>query len=177
MGDVKPICRRIRENLSAYFDGELKGDARRLIGDHLAECEECHKHYEELKETWQLLDELETPIVRRELSDELWTRIESERRAGWAARLERATGARGLRSGMAAALAVAVFLFGLYISGRPMGELPTPVERECIMYLDVLRNLDTLEHMEMVRHVRELGQDLAAPEPAEGVEPTEDSGV
>jgi anti-sigma factor RsiW len=164
MSEERPLCRRVRENLSAHLDGELQGDARRLITDHLAECDACRRHFEQMKETWQLLDELEAPLVRRELSDEVWTKIHRERRAGPVGRLERLTGARGLVAGLAASAAAAVFLFGLYISSEPLGEVPTPTERECILYLDVLRELDTLEQMEMVRYVEQLGESIGGPE-------------
>lgn len=174
MGDGEPLCRRIRENLSAYLDGELKAGARRVIDEHLAECEACREHFRELKETWRLLDELEAPIVRRELADEVWTRIEADRRLGPVARLERATGGRGVLSGLAASVAAAVFLFGLYISSKPLSDMPTPAERESILYMDMLKDLETLEHMEMVRHVQELGQEISGPD--DGDEP-EDPGV
>lgn len=173
MAEDKPICRRVRENLSAHFDGELKQGARRLIDEHLAECEECRKYYQELKETWQLLDELEEPIVRRELADSLWTQIEAEKKAGWRGRLERWTGASGLVAGLAASAAAAVFLFGLYLGLKPISHLPTPVERETILYMDVLRDLETLNQLEMVTYMRELGTDLASPadgSPVEGAD-------
>lgn len=167
MKDEKPICRRVRENLSAHFDGELKQGARRRIDEHLAECQECRKVYQELKETWRLLDELEEPIVRRELADQLWTRIEAEKKAGWRGRLERWTGASGIAGGLAASLAAAVFLFGLYLSSKPISDLPSPVEREAILYLDVLRDLQTLEKMDMVTYMQQLGQEISPPPSAE----------
>lgn len=163
MEEDKPICRRVRENLSAHFDGELKQGARRLIDEHLAECPECRRHYQELKETWRLLDDLEQPVVRRELADQLWERIEEEKKAGWRGRLERWTGASGIAAGLAASVAAAVFLFGLYLSSKPISDLPSPVEREAILYLDVLRDLQTLEKMEMVTYVQQLGQEISPP--------------
>jgi Putative zinc-finger len=174
MSEEKPLCRRIRENLSAYQDGELKPGARRVIEEHMRECAECRAHYQELKDTWRLLDELEEPIIHRELSDAVWAQIEEDRKAGWIGRLERATGASGLMSGLAASIAAAVFLFGVYVSSKPIADLPTPAERECILYLDMLRDIETLEQMEMVTYVRQQGQTLDAP--GEG-DATEDSGV
>ena len=167
MDDVRPLCRRVRENLAAYLDGELKGGARRVIEEHLTDCPDCRRYLEELKETWRLLDELETPIVRRKLTDRVWTRIDRDRKVG---RLERATGARGALSGLAAALAAAVFLFGLYISSRPLSDVPTAAENECIMYLDVLRDLETLDNMEMVRYIQQLDQTIGQPAESDGSE-------
>ena len=166
MEDEKPICRRIRENLSAHFDGELKQGARRLIDEHLAECPQCRTYYQELKETWKLLDELEEPIVRREFADEVLAKVEAEKKAGWRGRLQRLTGASGALSGLAASLAAAVFLFGLYINSKPLSDQPSPVEREAILYMDVLRDIETLDKLEMVTYVEQLGQDLR-PSPAE----------
>lgn len=163
MSEEKPLCRRIRENLPAYQDGELKPGARRVIEEHMRECAECRAHYEELKATWQLLDGLEEPIVRRELSDAVWTQIKEDRKAGWIGRLERATGASGLMSGLAASIAAAVFLFGVVVSSKPIADLPTPAERESILYLDILRDIETLQQMEMVTYVRQQGQTLDLP--------------
>jgi len=172
--EPKPICRRVRENLAAYLDGELKGGARELIRQHLVECQACREQLEKLKETWRLLDELEAPIVPRRIAEEVLSRAHQERGVGRAGRLARLTGARGVLAGAAASIAAAVFLFGVYISSRPLGDVPTPVERECILYLDVLRSVETLENMEMVRHVQQLGQEIGEPDETDA---SEDSGV
>jgi len=169
-----PLCRRVRDNLAAYLDGEVKGGARQIIREHLAECEACRRHLEELKETWRLLDQLEAPIVHRKFAEEVVTRAREQAVAGRLGRWERLTGMRGILSGVAASMAAAVFLFGLYISSKPLGDVPAPVERECILYLDVLDHLEALENMEMVRHMQQLGQEIGEPEKAET---PEDSGV
>jgi len=177
MSDHQPLCHRVRESLPAYLDGELKAGARRLIDEHLAECPECRAHLKELKETWSLLDELEAPIVPRQFADEVWSRIEEEEKVGPLGRLERWTGASGLLAGLAASIAAAVFLFGLYTSSKPLSDLPTPAEREAILYMDVLVDLETIEQLEMVRHVERLGQQLDVPAESAPETGGEGSGV
>ena len=67
---------------------------------------------------------------------------------------------RRAASGLAASVAAAVFLFGIFVSSRPLGDVPTPTERECILYLDLLKDLETLEHMDQVKQIQELDHEL-----------------
>ncbi|MBN2584193.1 MAG: zf-HC2 domain-containing protein [Planctomycetes bacterium] len=172
MEPKQPICRRVRENLSAYLDGELKGGARRLIDEHLAECPECRAQLDTLKETWRLLDELEEPIVRNDFRREVLARAQAEMRAEETAK---AGGRRSLLAGFAASAAAAVFLFGLFASSRPLSDLPTPREREAITYLEVLENVDALLCLDRAKELQALGQTI---EPAAPATPSkEGSGV
>jgi hypothetical protein len=73
----------------------------------------------------------------------------------------RTPAARWVLSGLAASVAVGLFLFGVYANARP-GEaaaMLSPADQECILYLDLLKDLNTLEHLEMVRSVERVGKD------------------
>jgi AcrR family transcriptional regulator len=155
----QPVCRRVRENLSAYLDGELQGAARRLIEEHLAECAECRTQLDELKETWRLLDELEEPIVHNDFRQEVLARARAEAQAEQVAR---EGNRRSLVAGLAASAAAAVFLFGLYASSRPLSDPPTPRQREAITYLDLLDNVDALLCLDQARELQALGQSMEA---------------
>ncbi len=155
-----PICEKVRESLSAYLDGELGGRARRAVEEHLDRCKGCRQYLRELKETWDLLDELEAPIVRRGSAGRIVGYVREEARVGPVRRLLRSPRLRRMVSGVAASVAAAVFLFGIFVSSRPLGDVPTPAERECILYLDFLKDLETLEHMDQVEQIQELGHEL-----------------
>lgn len=49
------VCTCIREDLSAYLDGELIASARDGVAAHLDECTECHKKFQELSGVTRLL--------------------------------------------------------------------------------------------------------------------------
>ncbi|HOI55286.1 MAG TPA: zf-HC2 domain-containing protein [Phycisphaerae bacterium] len=155
----QPMCRRVRENLSAYLDGELKGTARRLIEEHLAECAECRAQLDELKETWRLLDELEEPIVHNDFRREVLALARAEAQAE---QIAREGGRRSVLAGLAASAAAAVFVFGLYASSRPLSDPPTPRQREAITYLDLLENVDALLCLDQARELQSLGQSMEA---------------
>ena len=48
-------CHEIRENLSAWLDGELDPELTSLVGEHLESCGECRQLLEELREVTGLL--------------------------------------------------------------------------------------------------------------------------
>jgi hypothetical protein len=52
-------CARIREKLSAYLEGVLLPEEKKLMGDHLASCEACAEALRELKRTGELVGRLE----------------------------------------------------------------------------------------------------------------------
>ena len=54
----------IQEQLVAYLDGELDADASRRVEEWLANDPRVRAALQRLDRTWELLDELETPLVR-----------------------------------------------------------------------------------------------------------------
>src|SRR5919202_1120065 len=52
---VWPFGAHVRDELSAYLDGELSPGARRAVDDHLAACAECRAELEGLSRTRDLL--------------------------------------------------------------------------------------------------------------------------
>lgn len=64
-------CRRVRNHLSAYADGELGGAERCQVEAHLAECADCAREYASL----QKLVRLTTAIPMEETPSSLHSRI------------------------------------------------------------------------------------------------------
>jgi len=176
MTEPESICRRVGDNLSAYLDGELRGEARREVEEHLAQCAACRKELEDLKATWQLLDDLEAPIVPRTFQAQVVARAEAEAAESPWRRSWRRAGVRAALSGAAAAGAAALFLAGLCHASRPPGDRPTAAEVACIRHLDFIQSLRTLEYMDKVKAFREIGGQIEAPavteedDPAAGTE-------
>ncbi len=163
MTEPEPNCRRVGENLSAYLDGELQGEARRAVEEHLKGCAACRKELADLEATWQLLDDLEAPIVPRNFQTQVVARAAAEAaESPW----RRAWGRSWVRTalaGAAAAGAAALFLAGLCHAARPPGDLPTAAEVACIRHLDFLQNLRALEYMDRVKSFREIGGQIVEP--------------
>ena len=61
------ICGGVREQLSAYVDGELEAADRRAVARHLASCGECRdaaEEYREIGEAMGLRAVFSGPFVR-----------------------------------------------------------------------------------------------------------------
>jgi len=52
-------CLKIQENMSLYYDGELKPDVKDAFSKHLSECEECRNDYQYFKTALVALKGLE----------------------------------------------------------------------------------------------------------------------
>jgi hypothetical protein len=67
-------CLEIQELLSAYIDGELEEKQQILVSDHLKECKECQKVYDELL----AISNLFSDVAMEEPPDDLVANIMSE---------------------------------------------------------------------------------------------------
>lgn len=165
-----PICRRVRENLAAYADGELEtGELRRLIEQHLAECPECRLYLDQLKETWRLLDDLEPPVVHSgssEFQSRIMARIQAESRQGPLKRTVLRFGRRTVATLAAGAVAAILFAGGLVRVMQPPAPQPHPADENVIAGLDFLQQLELLRRFETVDQLRQLGEELHAQQQA-----------
>ena len=72
-------CRRLAPNLSAYFDGELKGASLRKLTVHLESCQDCTDELAKFKTIRRALQSAakHTGTVRA-LAKEIMTSLERE---------------------------------------------------------------------------------------------------
>ena len=47
---MKVTCEIVKDMLPLYADGVVSDDTRKLVEDHMSECEECRKYYHSLKD-------------------------------------------------------------------------------------------------------------------------------
>ena len=106
----KNICTEMEEKL-----GDLLLDPSAVpenVTTHVAECESCHRQFEELRSTMALLDSWEAPEPNPFFMTRFQARLEEERRAapsGFAARLVNRIRAR--------------VLYGPQLHARPLAAL------------------------------------------------------
>ena len=112
-------CRRTRNRLIDYLEGELPEQASAEVAAHLARCPACKQEMAALEASRTAL----TSLTRAECPDGMWARIESRIRG---VEDERSRAWRILsRPACAFATSVALFLLlGLSISVRPSGVAP-----------------------------------------------------
>jgi len=72
-------CAIIRQDLSAYLDGELSPEQRRRLEGHLAVCSACARHLEELRELARGLRRLPRPTAPSHLMGQILEVLDGER--------------------------------------------------------------------------------------------------
>ncbi|MHC5038930.1 MAG: anti-sigma factor family protein [Planctomycetota bacterium] len=109
-------CEELRENLSAWLDGELTPSESAPVEGHLQDCPACQERVKELRALWNLLG----ADTDQEPTPEFPARVHRRIREGRTASLRR----RALFSTAAAAAAVLLFLIGMVVMGQR--EMPSP---------------------------------------------------
>lgn len=78
-------CRKIKRKLSAYQDKELPGSQMHEIKNHLKNCADCSRTFQQMNEVWGLLSNIETiesaPYFQTRLSRRINER--DRKHAGW----------------------------------------------------------------------------------------------
>lgn len=161
-------CKTIRENLTAWIDGELSQAELARVENHLADCETCATEARSLRQavSWQtdilpgkLLD---APVDVGALRLGLHRRLARLRNreetvtSSWTWLLRPLAVAV---SGAALSLLVIIWrsaepqplLVSLGVEAPPAEVVTRP---EKFQYLDIIENLDVLEHFEAVQAVR-----------------------
>lgn len=76
---------KIKKMISSYHDGELDDKNRKIVEQHIKECLECQKEFEEMKK----LEDIMNKMKLKEPPKEAWEKYEKsvynrlERKAGW----------------------------------------------------------------------------------------------
>lgn len=76
---------RIRELISSFYDGELNEEQKRMVEEHLKECPECKKEFEETAKLEEVMSKMELKKPPEEAWRLYWASVYNrlERRIGW----------------------------------------------------------------------------------------------
>jgi len=76
---------KIKELISSYYDGELDEKRKKLVEEHLEQCPECKKEFEEMGKFEEVMRKMELKKPPKEAWQLYWTSIYNrlERRIGW----------------------------------------------------------------------------------------------
>jgi len=80
---MKMAVDRVRERLSAFFDGELTPEERREVAAHLEGCEECRRELALLSQLDAALGSLEAAPAPAALAERVLDRVQPRRRYWW----------------------------------------------------------------------------------------------
>jgi len=152
-------CEKMREDISAYLDGELGERELAAFRSHLESCADCRAELAEQEKLWALLDEgdaseVSVDLTRRILESTVGPHREREmrrRRVRWVA---------GVAA--AASVLIAVVLWrGMNPpvptstkSGEEVGQLDAETVA-VIKKLEVLENLEILEDLDLLQAAAE----------------------
>jgi predicted anti-sigma-YlaC factor YlaD len=76
---------KIKELISSYHDGELGERERQIVEEHLKQCEECRREYEELSRFEEVMGKMQLKKPRKEMWEVYWNAVYNrlERKIGW----------------------------------------------------------------------------------------------
>ena len=103
-------CKTVRDNISAYIDGELAEGRAAEVRTHLARCSECAEHRDDLMALGGLLDLPATVQADEAFTADVLSRVRERENATALARLARAVWRPMPGWAAAAAIALAVAL-------------------------------------------------------------------
>lgn len=76
---------KIKELISSYHDGHLSEDQKKMIEEHVQQCEECRRELEEMVKFEEVMQKMELKQPPKEMWQVYWTSVYNrlERRIGW----------------------------------------------------------------------------------------------
>ncbi|MFQ5720903.1 MAG: anti-sigma factor family protein [Candidatus Aminicenantales bacterium] len=76
---------KMKELISSYYDGELNEDQVKVLKEHLAQCSDCQREFEEMAKFEEVMSNMELKKPASEVWYLYWASIYNrlERRIGW----------------------------------------------------------------------------------------------
>ena len=76
---------KIKELISSYHDGELNEREKQMVEEHLKQCAECRREYEEMGRFEEVMEKMQLKKPRKEMWEVYWNTVYNrlERRIGW----------------------------------------------------------------------------------------------
>ena len=160
-------CHKVQSLLIPFLEGDLSGEAREKVDAHIKLCAVCYKEKELLAQSWQMLDNYDTPKLKEDFTSSLMKKIHLEQTkiVNVKYRLPQFT-FRPLVP-VLASLLIAVLTISLFwnrtISKDRLAKIspivspavskqadPLIIEDEIIENLDILQNFELLENLNLL---------------------------
>lgn len=76
---------KMKELISLYIDGEVNEEQKEMVENHLRECLECQKEFEEMSKLEEVMGQMELKKPPRETWQVYWASVYNrlERKIGW----------------------------------------------------------------------------------------------
>jgi predicted anti-sigma-YlaC factor YlaD len=76
---------KIKELISSYHDKELDEEKKKLVEEHLKECPECRREFEEMGKFEEVMSKMELKKPPKEVWQVYWASVYNrlERKIGW----------------------------------------------------------------------------------------------
>lgn len=76
---------KIKELISSYHDGELDNREKQMLKQHLEQCAECRKEYEEMGKFEEVMGKMQLKKPQKETWEVYWSTVYNrmERGIGW----------------------------------------------------------------------------------------------
>ncbi len=77
--------KKIKELISSYFDSELDEEQKKLVNEHIRQCSECRKEFEEMGKFEEVMGKMELKQPSKEVWKVYWLSVYNrlERSIGW----------------------------------------------------------------------------------------------
>jgi predicted anti-sigma-YlaC factor YlaD len=76
---------KIKKLISSYFDGELDEEQKKLVNEHIQQCSECRKEFDEMGKFEEVMGKMELKQPSNEVWKVYWSSVYNrlERSIGW----------------------------------------------------------------------------------------------
>ena len=76
---------KIKELISSYHDGELDNREKQMLEEHLEQCSECRREFEEMGKFEEVMGKMQLKKPQKEMWEVYWNTVYNrlERGLGW----------------------------------------------------------------------------------------------
>jgi predicted anti-sigma-YlaC factor YlaD len=76
---------KIKQLISSYHDGELNDKDKQILDEHMKQCEECRREFEEMGKFEEVMGKMQLKKPQKEMWQVYWNTVYNrlERRIGW----------------------------------------------------------------------------------------------
>lgn len=163
------ICEKMKNQFSEYLDETLSVEQKAAFEQHLSECSNCRKEFDELLDSWEILDEYQVPQISPDFTDAVIQKAEQRQKISEKTKslFDRFLDTFAIKFAFVPAFASLLIILGIgyyLITGAPTGIVDKPQisntqkaeivrnvqDEEIIRNLEIYENLDMLENLDLL---------------------------